>query len=138
MHFKMLSAKWRPFCLGLNVLIYPEAVLIVVTFPGYVCERKEVKVGGCCDVDAASTQRYMCSSCQNNGCCTTYEHCVSCCMQPEKVQKPCQLSACIWPSWVTIGAIQNLVSQQYGHDGDSVLVWHRQGMKTLTQWPCRI
>ena len=23
MHFKMSSAKWRPFCLGLNVLTYP-------------------------------------------------------------------------------------------------------------------
>ena len=24
MHFKMSSAKWRPFCLGLNVLSYTE------------------------------------------------------------------------------------------------------------------
>ena len=26
MHLKMSSAKWRPFCLGLNVLIYEQAI----------------------------------------------------------------------------------------------------------------
>ncbi len=32
-----------------------------------------------------STCLYYRSSCLQNGCCSVYEHCVSCCLQPEKV-----------------------------------------------------
>ena len=36
MHLKMSSAKWRPFCLGLNVLTEP-LVVTFITWSGVVC-----------------------------------------------------------------------------------------------------
>ncbi|KAK2173211.1 hypothetical protein NP493_892g01016 [Ridgeia piscesae] len=51
---------------------------------GYVCERHEVFVNGCCDTQAS--KRFVCDGCLDNGCCAIYEHCVSCCLQPEKQQ----------------------------------------------------
>ncbi|KAG8504678.1 UPF0454 protein C12orf49 [Galemys pyrenaicus] len=51
---------------------------------GYVCERKDLLVNGCCDVSVASTKQYCCDGCLSNGCCSAYEHCVSCCLQPNK------------------------------------------------------
>ncbi|RZF39853.1 hypothetical protein LSTR_LSTR000501 [Laodelphax striatellus] len=29
-------------------------------------------------------ERYSCKTCKENGCCTVYEHCVSCCLHPDK------------------------------------------------------
>lgn len=52
---------------------------------GYVCERKDLLVNGCCNVNAPSTRQYICKSCLANGCCSIYEYCVSCCLQPDKV-----------------------------------------------------
>lgn len=40
---------------------------------------------GCCNVESSSTNRYHCESCHDNGCCSIYEYCISCCLQPEKV-----------------------------------------------------
>ena len=54
---------------------------------GYVCEREDINVGGCCDTKSTKTTHYNCSSCKTNGCCILYEHCVACCLQPEKVCK---------------------------------------------------
>lgn len=51
---------------------------------GYVCERKDLLVNGCCNVNALSSRRYICKSCLANGCCNIYEYCVSCCLQPDK------------------------------------------------------
>uniref|UniRef100_A0A8C4LV61 SREBP regulating gene protein n=1 Tax=Equus asinus asinus TaxID=83772 RepID=A0A8C4LV61_EQUAS len=51
---------------------------------GYVCERKDVLVNGCCDVHVPSTRQYSCDGCLSSGCCSAYEHCVSCCLQPSK------------------------------------------------------
>ena len=55
---------------------------------GYVCERKDLLVNGCCNVNAPSSRQYICKSCLANGCCDIYEYCVSCCLQPDKVTKP--------------------------------------------------
>lgn len=52
---------------------------------GYVCERKDLLVNGCCNVNAPSSRQYICKSCLANGCCSIYEYCVSCCLQPDKV-----------------------------------------------------
>ncbi|CAB1322323.1 unnamed protein product [Coregonus sp. 'balchen'] len=30
------------------------------------------------------SRQYICKSCLANGCCNIYEHCVSCCLQPDK------------------------------------------------------
>jgi len=52
---------------------------------GYVCERKDLLVNGCCNVNSPSSSQYVCKSCLANGCCSIYEFCVSCCLQPDKV-----------------------------------------------------
>ncbi|XP_036908076.1 SREBP regulating gene protein isoform X1 [Sturnira hondurensis] len=51
---------------------------------GYVCERKDLLVNGCCDVNVPGTKQHCCDGCLSNGCCSAYEHCVSCCLQPSK------------------------------------------------------
>ncbi|CAH1801457.1 unnamed protein product [Owenia fusiformis] len=51
---------------------------------GYVCNREEVDSEGCCRTTIPSTKRYTCDSCTNTGCCSIYEHCISCCLQPDK------------------------------------------------------
>jgi hypothetical protein len=55
---------------------------------GYVCERKDLLVNGCCNVNTPSSRQYICKSCLANGCCDIYEYCVSCCLQPDKVTIP--------------------------------------------------
>ncbi|XP_045171414.2 SREBP regulating gene protein-like [Mercenaria mercenaria] len=51
---------------------------------GYVCERSDLTSGGCCDKTTTKTTRYNCTTCKTNSCCTIYEYCVSCCLQPDK------------------------------------------------------
>lgn len=55
---------------------------ILVDDKGFVCPRDFLTPAGCC---ANNSRRYVCESCQRNGCCAVYEHCVSCCLQPEKL-----------------------------------------------------
>lgn len=52
---------------------------------GYLCDRFDLQVNGCCNVDAPSTKRYKCDNCTPSGCCSFYEQCVSCCLHPQKV-----------------------------------------------------
>lgn len=53
---------------------------------GYVCPLSQVLKSGCCQVGANSGHiRFECRSCKGTGCCEVYEHCVSCCMHPNKV-----------------------------------------------------
>ncbi|CAN0326825.1 unnamed protein product [Lampetra planeri] len=51
---------------------------------GFVCERRAVLPSGCCNDSAPGSAQYSCQGCQPNGCCSIYEHCVSCCLQPEQ------------------------------------------------------
>nr|CAG4645701.1 EOG090X0AGU [Lynceus sp. MCZ IZ 141354] len=51
---------------------------------GYVCNRHAVQPNGCCKIEAEGSKRYNCQTCQENGCCSIYEFCISCCLQPEK------------------------------------------------------
>ena len=51
---------------------------------GYVCERPDLLTGGCCNPQGLTTQHYICESCLDNNCCSVYEHCISCCLQPDK------------------------------------------------------
>eukprot|EP00118_Oscarella_pearsei_P010594 m.65954 g.65954 ORF g.65954 m.65954 type:complete len:197 (+) comp35349_c0_seq4:162-752(+) len=51
---------------------------------GYACKYRDVKPNGCCNVNRFSTQRFTCSDCLDNGCCRVYEHCISCCLHPDK------------------------------------------------------
>ncbi|XP_067329351.1 SREBP regulating gene protein isoform X1 [Anolis sagrei] len=61
-----------------------QGKLLITDELGYICERKDVLVNGCCNVDAPGTKLYSCDSCLSNGCCSVYEACVSCCLQPNK------------------------------------------------------
>ncbi|XP_014287710.1 SREBP regulating gene protein [Halyomorpha halys] len=56
---------------------------LVVDDRGYVCSRFNVLGTGCCDLNAKNV-RYSCETCKGNGCCSIYEFCVSCCLQPNK------------------------------------------------------
>uniref|UniRef100_A0A6I8NZQ6 SREBP regulating gene protein n=1 Tax=Ornithorhynchus anatinus TaxID=9258 RepID=A0A6I8NZQ6_ORNAN len=51
---------------------------------GHVCERKHLLGNGCCDSEASGTRLFSCEGCLSHGCCSVYEHCVSCCLQPGK------------------------------------------------------
>lgn len=53
---------------------------------GYICERKDLLVNGCCNVNVPGTKQYRCDGCLPHGCCGAYEYCVSCCLQPSKVR----------------------------------------------------
>jgi hypothetical protein len=52
---------------------------------GYVCPLSMVDPTGCCNTDYAV--RFDCSSCHQSVCCGLYEHCVSCCLNSDKVSK---------------------------------------------------
>jgi len=51
---------------------------------GYLCQLGDVQANGCCNRKSNSTEQYSCLSCQVNRCCKIYEHCISCCLQPQK------------------------------------------------------
>ncbi|XP_075754298.1 SREBP regulating gene protein isoform X2 [Pelodiscus sinensis] len=61
-----------------------QGKLFITDELGYICERKDLLVNGCCNVNVPSTKLYSCDSCLPNGCCSVYEYCVSCCLQPNK------------------------------------------------------
>ncbi|KAG8456158.1 hypothetical protein GDO86_002090 [Hymenochirus boettgeri] len=61
-----------------------QGKLFITDDMGYVCERKELLANGCCNVNVPSTRLFSCESCLPNGCCSRYEFCVSCCLQPNK------------------------------------------------------
>lgn len=52
---------------------------------GYVCKRFDLLATGCCNnSNGTVTTRYACGGCQQaTGCCMLYEHCISCCMDPD-------------------------------------------------------
>ena len=52
---------------------------------GYICDRFDLQVNGCCKIDSPTTKRYKCDTCSPSGCCSLYEQCVSCCLHPQKV-----------------------------------------------------
>lgn len=52
---------------------------------GYICDRFDLQINGCCKADAPSSKRYKCDKCSPSGCCVLYEQCVSCCLHPQKV-----------------------------------------------------
>lgn len=66
-----------------DCLIYIQFHHSVVHCVGYVCPYASVMPSSCCDPDHAV--RFECNSCLEHGCCAVYEHCVSCCLHPQKV-----------------------------------------------------
>lgn len=57
---------------------------LIVDEKGYVCQWQDMLPSGCCDPTAVNSRHYTCRGCSNNHCCAVYEHCVSCCLHPEK------------------------------------------------------
>lgn len=51
-------------------------------FVGYICQRSDLLANNCCNTTG---KRYICDTCNADGCCVLYEHCVSCCLDPNKV-----------------------------------------------------
>nr|AAW25002.1 SJCHGC02079 protein [Schistosoma japonicum] len=48
---------------------------------GYLCNYLNLLKNSCCPFQNL-TQRFVCHSCKFNHCCSVYEHCVSCCLNP--------------------------------------------------------
>ncbi|KAL1140834.1 hypothetical protein AAG570_000762 [Ranatra chinensis] len=59
---------------------------IYQAFYGYVCSRFNILASGCCDRGSSGSTppRYSCYTCNRNGCCSIYEYCVACCLNPDK------------------------------------------------------
>ncbi|CDS42765.1 hypothetical protein EmuJ_001048200 [Echinococcus multilocularis] len=49
---------------------------------GYVCIRSNLLRTGCCDRTKRTSSRFICSTCSSLRCCSVYEYCVSCCLNP--------------------------------------------------------
>uniref|UniRef100_A0A8D8Q302 SREBP regulating gene protein n=1 Tax=Cacopsylla melanoneura TaxID=428564 RepID=A0A8D8Q302_9HEMI len=60
-----------------------QGKLIITDDRGYVCARELVQSNGCCSPSLSSLQ-YPCDTCSSEGCCVTFEYCVSCCLDPKK------------------------------------------------------
>lgn len=63
-----------------------QGKVLIVDDEGYVCPRIELLSTGCCKLTPLLKQ-YDCDSCIDDGCCSVYEHCVSCCLNPNKVSE---------------------------------------------------
>lgn len=62
-----------------------QGKILLVDDEGYVCARNKLLSNGCCDPDENVVQ-YSCDTCNEmEGCCAIYEKCVSCCLNPNKV-----------------------------------------------------
>ncbi|RWS11529.1 hypothetical protein B4U79_11551 [Dinothrombium tinctorium] len=61
-----------------------QGKVLIADDKGYVCNRKDLTVGGCCDKSQPTTKLYSCDTCLEHGCCAIYEYCISCCMEPGK------------------------------------------------------
>lgn len=68
-----------------KVLFRHENVLVkrpLNIIAGYICQRGDLLANNCCGI---INKRYICDTCNIDGCCVVYEHCVSCCLNPNKV-----------------------------------------------------
>ncbi|KAL4707858.1 hypothetical protein ACJJTC_001804, partial [Scirpophaga incertulas] len=61
-----------------------QGKLLLVDDKGYICNRNDVMKNGCCNPLSDLSHRYTCTSCNKHNCCIVYEHCVSCCLEPNK------------------------------------------------------
>ncbi|XP_065344898.1 SREBP regulating gene protein isoform X1 [Cloeon dipterum] len=61
-----------------------QGKVLIVDDRGYICLRENVLLSGCCDTNLETTKRYSCETCKENHCCSIYEHCISCCLHPDK------------------------------------------------------
>lgn len=77
-----------------------QGKFLIVDEKGYMCTTYDILPNGCCNtnklekvailsssVPSVKKTRYSCKSCNPQGCCEIYEYCVSCCLDPNKIQK---------------------------------------------------
>lgn len=64
-----------------------QGIKLLVDDRGVVCSRSDlISSSGCCDPAAESSAMFNCETCsETHHCCSIYEHCVSCCLNPDKV-----------------------------------------------------
>ena len=58
---------------------------LIVDEEGYICSRIDLTETGCCRIESGKHRQYDCKKCDESHCCSVYEHCVSCCLHPDKV-----------------------------------------------------
>ncbi|CAG9802289.1 unnamed protein product [Chironomus riparius] len=63
-----------------------QGINLIVDERGFLCSRDDLKSTGCCNIQAENTHIYYCETCDDvSKCCEVYEHCVSCCLNPDNV-----------------------------------------------------
>ena len=83
---------------------------ILLQFSGYLCKRTDVMTNGCCNLTSSFTTRYSCDTCNSDGCCSVYENCISCCLNPNKVCRCLSSRHGNWHSTLRLIFFQSFVS----------------------------
>lgn len=81
----ILSFIWRYIRMKKISITFYIKYVYCVCVSGYICPRSDLMKNGCCDPDVEASKRYLCDTCKTNNCCVMYENCVSCCLDPRKV-----------------------------------------------------
>lgn len=63
-----------------------QGKVLIVDEHGFLCYRSDLLFTGCCNIEAEGTKLHSCKTCNVHQCCTIYENCVSCCLNPNKVR----------------------------------------------------
>lgn len=115
-----------------------QGALLIVDERGFVCQRRDLSASGCCHSSGESTQRYQCTNCQTNNCCSIYEHCVSCCLNPKHKK--------LLEEILTLGSsVPNVISKSVSDQFELCLVkcrtssksvWHENSYKDKTFKHC--
>ncbi|XP_060521356.1 SREBP regulating gene protein isoform X2 [Cylas formicarius] len=61
-----------------------QGKVLIADERGFVCPRNEILITGCCNAESENAFQYLCETCKQNNCCAIYEHCISCCLHPNK------------------------------------------------------
>lgn len=61
-----------------------QGKVLIADDRGFVCPRHEILYNGCCNDNLSTVMQYSCETCNKNNCCAIYEHCISCCLHPDK------------------------------------------------------
>lgn len=64
-----------------------QGINLVTDERGFICQRNELLPTGCCSIPAENTHLYDCTTCNEYQCCKVFEHCVSCCLNPDNVSQ---------------------------------------------------
>eukprot|EP00055_Hartaetosiga_balthica_P005953 m.18209 g.18209 ORF g.18209 m.18209 type:complete len:205 (+) comp4926_c0_seq1:115-729(+) len=107
----------------------------VVDENGFVCKFQDLSKRSCCE-DVSN--KFVCDSCEENHCCTWYEHCVSCCLDPIHVSMRNQVFASLSQSQKRV---LTLASDQFDYcelkcRSDSTSVHHENKFRDISFVHC--